>query len=224
MRCRHRAGARWFQGRLQRSVRVMFPSPPKRGATSSWVAANQHTLSSLRDSTATSRWAKVVAPRRCGIICGHRWRLCWLRVSASMVFVCNPRIPDARDTSRSPGFSPGTNFSSPLKSPVFFYERGRAGMLGLHFVLGVIPARPPIGNTSPPRGARLPVALRFRGLITTSQRAPPDRYQTGARCTWHELQPMSSTEFKPAEAGRQRTLTGVVVVPSPSWCSVVPAA
>ena len=37
-----------------------------------------------------------------------------------------------RTKCRSLGFSPGTNFSSPLKSPVFFYGRGRAGMLGLH--------------------------------------------------------------------------------------------
>jgi hypothetical protein len=32
----------------------------------------------------------------------------------------SPGIPDARDKSRSLGFSPGTNFASPLKSPVFF--------------------------------------------------------------------------------------------------------
>jgi hypothetical protein len=42
---------------------------------------------------------------------------------------------DARDKSRSLGFSPGTNFSSPLKSPVFL-GRVRAGMLRRHFVLG----------------------------------------------------------------------------------------
>ena len=60
-----------------------------------------------------------------------------------------PGIPDARDKSRSLGFSPGTNFSSPLKSPVFFDERGRAGMLGLHFVPRVIPARPPPTHTKP---------------------------------------------------------------------------
>ena len=37
----------------------------------------------------------------------------------------NPRslgIPDARDKSRSLGFSPGTNFSSPLKSQLFFMD------------------------------------------------------------------------------------------------------
>ena len=48
---------------------------------------------------------------------------------------------DARDKSRSLGFSPGTNFASLLKSPVFFKGWGRAGMLGLHFVLGVRNAR-----------------------------------------------------------------------------------
>ncbi len=42
---------------------------------------------------------------------------------------------DARDKSRSLGFSPGTNFSSPLKSPVFL-GRVRAGMLRRHFVIG----------------------------------------------------------------------------------------
>ena len=52
-----------------------------------------------------------------------------------------PSRNDARDKSRSLGFSPGTNFSSPFKSPVFFNGRGRAGMLGLHFVLGVRNAR-----------------------------------------------------------------------------------
>ena len=38
---------------------------------------------------------------------------------------------------RSLGFSPSTNFSSPLKSQVFFEGCGRAVMLGLPFVLGV---------------------------------------------------------------------------------------
>ena len=33
-----------------------------------------------------------------------------------------PGRNDARDKSRSLGFSPGTNFSSPLKSPVFFMD------------------------------------------------------------------------------------------------------
>ena len=42
-----------------------------------------------------------------------------------------PGRNDAEDKSHSLGFSPGTNFSVPLKSPVFFYGRGRAGMLGL---------------------------------------------------------------------------------------------
>jgi len=47
-----------------------------------------------------------------------------------------------RDKSRSLGFSPGRNFSSSLKFPVLFRGWGRAGMLGLPFVLGVIPGRP----------------------------------------------------------------------------------
>jgi hypothetical protein len=42
-------------------------------------------------------------------------------------------LPDTRDKSRSPGFSPGPNFSSSLKFPVFFKGWGRAGMLGLPF-------------------------------------------------------------------------------------------
>ena len=48
-----------------------------------------------------------------------------------------PSRNDAEDTSRSLGFSPGTNFSSFLKLPVFFRGWGRAGMLGLPCVLGV---------------------------------------------------------------------------------------
>ena len=34
----------------------------------------------------------------------------------------SPGIPDARDKTRSLGFSPGTNFWSSLKSPVFFMD------------------------------------------------------------------------------------------------------
>ena len=45
--------------------------------------------------------------------------------------------PNARDTSRSLGFSPDTNSSSSLKFPVFFRGWGRAGMLGLPFGFGV---------------------------------------------------------------------------------------
>ncbi|MFN5050729.1 MAG: IS66 family insertion sequence element accessory protein TnpA [Planctomyces sp.] len=45
--------------------------------------------------------------------------------------------PNARDTSRSLGFSPGTNFSASLRFSVFFGGWGRAGMLGLPFGLGV---------------------------------------------------------------------------------------
>jgi hypothetical protein len=44
---------------------------------------------------------------------------------------------DASDKRCSLGFSPGTNISSSLKSPVFFRGWGRAGMLGLPCVIGV---------------------------------------------------------------------------------------
>ncbi len=43
-------------------------------------------------------------------------------------------------------------------------------MLGLHFVLGVILARPLFGHTTTRCRARLPVAQPFRGLMTTQQR------------------------------------------------------
>ena len=61
------------------------------------------------------RWANV----RCvAILCGQG----------------RPGRNDDRDKSRSLGFSPGTNFSSPLRATAFFKGWGRAGMLGLHFV------------------------------------------------------------------------------------------
>ena len=47
-------------------------------------------------------------------------------------------IHDARDKSRSLGLSPSSNISSHWNSTVFFEGRGRAGMLGLHFVPAVI--------------------------------------------------------------------------------------
>ena len=43
-------------------------------------------------------------------------------------------------------------------------------MLGLHFVPRVIPARPSFAHTKARRGAHLPVAQPFRGLITIQQR------------------------------------------------------
>ncbi|HCP13886.1 MAG TPA: hypothetical protein DIT89_16250 [Planctomycetaceae bacterium] len=57
--------------------------------------------------------------------------------SAKSSSCANSVNSDARDKSWSLGFSSGTNFSSPLKSPVFFKGWGRAGMLGLPFFLGV---------------------------------------------------------------------------------------
>ena len=54
----------------------------------------------------------------------------WLRMAKG-----RPGRNDARDKSRSLGFSPGANFSSPLKCLVFFKRWGRAGMPGLHFWL-----------------------------------------------------------------------------------------
>ena len=45
-----------------------------------------------------------------------------------------PRVRnDVEDKNRSLGFSPGTNVSSALISPVFLRGWGRAGMLGLPF-------------------------------------------------------------------------------------------
>ena len=46
-----------------------------------------------------------------------------------------PHHMDMPTTRRFLQIGPGTNFSSTLKSPVFFEGWGRAGMLGLHFVL-----------------------------------------------------------------------------------------
>ena|GEM_PF-3446528 len=95
-----------------------------------------------------------------------------------------PSRNDAEDTSRSLGFSPGTKFSSPLKSPVFFEGWGRAGMLGLHFWPSCQECSGYLFASASELDAldtpiALPTALRPRRLILT--RPSPPREQTRPR-------------------------------------------
>ena len=83
---------------------------------------------------------------------------------------------------RSLGFSPGTNFSSPLKSPVFFMDGAEQECSG--YILSsasYLPGRP-YAHTISRRRERLPVAQPFRGLITSRGKDDPrQRPQTTAR-------------------------------------------
>ncbi len=89
-------------------------------------------------------------------LCGNRW----------------PGRNDAEDKSRSLGFSPGTNFASLLKSPVFFNGWGRAGMLGLHFVLGVKNARVTLTSSGQPQRTK-PVVRALAGHRSAACLLPP---------------------------------------------------
>ena len=102
-----------------------------------WCAARREScsfevvgcLGSPRSSAVTMpRWA-LLSGYQCmeWLRGGQTWAALWFCMGK-----VRPGRNDARDKSRSLGFSPGTNLASPLKSPVFFKGWGRAGMLGLH--------------------------------------------------------------------------------------------